>query len=90
MVKIHNIGKRPWIFNFNIYKTIKLLILTFPSPSHNLVSCKWILKIKYNANGSMARHEVCLVAKEFTQVEGIDFNKTFSPIARWNQLELCL
>ncbi len=38
----------------------------------------------------MARHKVCFVTKEITQVEGIDFNDNFSPIAQWNQLELCL
>jgi hypothetical protein len=46
------------------------------------MSCKWIFKIKYNANGFMARHKVHLMAKIFTQVEGIDFKETFSPFAQ--------
>jgi len=29
----------------------------------------------------MARHKACLVAKGFTQVEGIDFNEIFSLVA---------
>jgi histone deacetylase 1/2 len=68
-------------FEFQYSQKNKTLILIFPPPDHKLMSCKWIFKIKYNANGSMARHKVCLVANEFTQVEGIDFNETFSPIA---------
>jgi hypothetical protein len=45
---------------------------------HKAMNCKWIIKIKYNANGFMARHTTHLVAKGFIQVEGIDFNETFS------------
>ncbi len=45
------------------------------------MSCKWIFKIKYNADDFVARHIACLVAKGFAQVEGIDFNETFSRIA---------
>ncbi len=44
------------------------------------MSCKWIFKTKCNTNGSMARHKVHLVAKGFTQVEGINFNETFSHV----------
>ncbi len=50
------------------------------------MSCKWIFKIKYNANGSMARHKVHLMAKIFTQVEGIDFKKTFFPFAQMKSI----
>jgi len=50
------------------------------------MSCKWIFKIKYNVDGFMAlwqaRHKAHLVARGFTQVEGIDFNETFSLIAQ--------
>jgi hypothetical protein len=45
------------------------------------MSCKCIIKIKHNVNYFMERHKV-LVAKGFIQVEGIDFNETFSFIAR--------
>jgi hypothetical protein len=45
------------------------------------MSCKWIFKIKYNANGFVARHKGYLMAKGFTQVEGLDFNETFSIVA---------
>jgi hypothetical protein len=44
------------------------------------MKCKWIFKIKYNANGFVPKHKTCLVTERFTQVEGIDFNETFSLI----------
>jgi hypothetical protein len=78
--------KRPWILGFNLYKIIRFrdLIILLPLGC-KLVSCKWIFKIKYNVDGFVARHKVCLVARGFTQIEGIDFNKTFSLVA-WMEL----
>jgi hypothetical protein len=87
MVKIHNIGKRPWIFNFNLYKRIRLGY--FPL-DHKPMGCKWIFKIKYNVIGSMVRHKVHLVASGFTQVEGIDFNETLSFIIQMKSIQFVL
>jgi hypothetical protein len=42
---------------------------------------KWIFKNKYNVDGFMARHKVCLVAKGFSQVKCINFNETFFLVA---------
>jgi len=44
------------------------------------VNWKWIFKIKYNVDDFVAKHKACLVAKGFTQVEGIDFNETISHV----------
>ena len=38
----------------------------------------------------MDRHKACLVAKGFSQVEGIYYTKTFSPIAKMNSIRLFL
>jgi hypothetical protein len=45
------------------------------------MSCKWIFKIKSNADSYVAMHKVHLVVGGFTQIEGIDFNETFSHVA---------
>ena len=45
------------------------------------ISCKWVYKVKYNADGSLAKRKVHLVARGFTQDAGIDFLDTFSPVA---------
>jgi hypothetical protein len=68
----------------------KTLILTLFPLDRKPMSCKWIFKIKYNVIGSMVRHKAHLVASGFTQVEGIDFNETFSFIIQMKSIRYML
>jgi hypothetical protein len=56
----------------------------------NLIRCKWVYRTKYEADGSIDKHKARLMAKGFSQVEGIDYSKTFSPIAEMNSIRLVL
>ncbi|KAH9679832.1 hypothetical protein KPL71_026291 [Citrus sinensis] len=55
------------------------------------VSCKWIFKIKDGIPGAEPRRfKARLVARGFTQKEGIDFTEAFSPVVRHASIRIIL
>ena len=45
------------------------------------IECKWIFKKKSDMDGNVQIHKARLVAKGFRQVQGIDYDETFLPVA---------
>ena len=62
-------------------KTNGVWKLEIISKEAKTVGCKYGYKIKHDSKGNIERFEARLVAKGFTQREGIDYNETFSPVS---------
>ena len=56
----------------------------------NVVGTKWIFKDKFNEDGKVIIKKERLVCKGYAQVEGIDFEETFSPISILEAIRMLL
>jgi hypothetical protein len=54
------------------------------------IKCKWIYKKKTNADGNVSVYKARLVAKGFRQIQGIDYDETFSPVVMLKYVRILL
>ena len=51
-------------------------------PNINIIGTKWVFRNKQDENSVVTKNKARLVAQGFTQVESLDFEETYAPVAR--------
>lgn len=54
------------------------------------ISNRWVYRIKRKADGHIDRYKARLVIRGFYQRKGVDYNETFSPVARFDKIRAIL
>ena len=54
------------------------------------IGTKWIFRNKLDDSGNIVRNKARLVAQDYTQIEGINFEKIIAPVARLEAIRLHL
>ena len=55
-----------------------------------IIGIKWVFKNKLDEKDNVVRNKVRLVAKDYNQEKGIDFDETYAPVARLEAIRLLL
>jgi hypothetical protein len=54
------------------------------------VGTKWVFRNKQDEHGVVTRNKARLVDKGYSQVEGLDFGETYTPVARLESIRILL
>ncbi|GJZ68727.1 putative ribonuclease H-like domain-containing protein [Tanacetum coccineum] len=73
------------------HKDFQNCLLAFDLPSgKKAIGTKWVYRNKKDERGIVVRNKARLVAQEYKQEEGIDYDKVFAPVARVEAIRLFL
>ena len=70
--------------NMDVYELV-------PRPrDRKVIGSKWVLRRKFGPDGSIQKYKARIVAQGFTQIEGVDYDETFAPVAKLSSLRTIL
>jgi hypothetical protein len=62
-----------------------------PHPAgQKIIRSKWVFCIKHGPTGEIQKYKARIVAQGFTQIEGIDYDETFTPVAKLTSIHTIL
>ncbi|GJZ39949.1 retrovirus-related pol polyprotein from transposon TNT 1-94 [Tanacetum coccineum] len=62
-----------------------------PQPRNmTIIGTKWVFRNKLDENGIVSRNKARLVAQGYNQQEGIDYDETYTPVARLESIRILL
>ena len=56
----------------------------------HIIGIKWIFRNKTDEEGNVIRNKARLVAQEYSQMEGVDYDVTFAPLACMESIRVLL
>jgi hypothetical protein len=59
-------------------------------PNQNIVGIKWVFRNKQDEHGVITRNKARLIVKYYSQVEDLNFDETFTPVARIESIRMLL
>jgi hypothetical protein len=77
-------------YELNALKRNQTWTLVDRPANKNIISCRYIFRIKRDQYGKIDRYRARLVARGFSQRQGQDFSETFAPVAKMPSFRLLL
>jgi hypothetical protein len=57
------------------------------SVGKSVVTSRWLYKTKYDVDGSIEKNKARFVARGFSQIEEVNYDETFTPVARYTSIQ---
>ena len=64
--------------------------LVDPPDGVKVIECNWVFKKKTDVDGNVHIYKARLVAKGFRQIQGVDYDETFSPVTMLKSIRIVL
>ncbi|KAD4385741.1 hypothetical protein E3N88_25910 [Mikania micrantha] len=62
--------------------------MTLSNSATTVIGTRWVLRCKKDDHGIIVRNKARLVVQEFRQIEGLDYNEVFAPVARLEAIRI--